>query len=146
MLRIIRMASFHCITCYYVTRHASSVARGMGAMRHLQLPSQNCYALDRMVFFHFIYKILALRAKMSNCTPQDKFLAMPPRHAYVTTYSGLFGDLGLLRVDNVHDEAAFAHLSEAGLDDERPLHSFQTYDGWKKKPVSDFVYKPKTVF
>ena len=57
------------------------------------------------------------------------------RHAYVTTYSGFFGDLGLLRVDNVHDEAAFAHLSEAGLDDERTLHSLQTYDGLEKNRI-----------
>ena len=46
------------------------------------------------------------------------------RHAELKTHSGLFCDLGLLSVDDVHDEAALAHLSQARLDDEGALHSF----------------------
>ena len=49
-------------------------------MGHLHPPSQNCYALDRMMFFHFSYKILILIAFFSQNVqlhPQDKFLATP---------------------------------------------------------------------
>ena len=49
-------------------------------MGHLHPTSQNCYALDRMEFLHFMYKILILIAFFSQkgpTAPKDKFLAMP---------------------------------------------------------------------
>jgi hypothetical protein len=49
------------------------------------------------------------------------------------THSGFFGDFGLLGVDDVHDEAAFAHLGEARLDDKGALHPLHVDDALNNK-------------
>ena len=55
---------------------------------------------------------------LMRATPPSTRMSAGTRSSAMTAHgSGVLGDLGLLGVDDVHDDAALEHLGEAALDE-----------------------------
>ena len=62
-----------------------------------------------------------------RATPPSRRMSAGTRSSAITAAGpGVLGDLRLLGVDDVHDDAALEHLGQAGLDAERGLVSKHT--------------------